>query len=386
MVSTASEQAGWRVLPATRLSLNLRAGQLFECIRVHAAICAMLFGPESSVIRDTLAQHATLPLFLTRQLAEHSLPAAVAALDLAAAAGGQADAEMLKTAVAAQEVAAKSLQVLLTRSLAPAAEPYFQRQQAAMLRLAEWLVAALPLACKEGDGSAVRVAWLQAAYLLARLCDALSSSYPAPSDEEQQAMAWAVARCLPRLEAALPLIQSLPGFSAAGVSAATYPFARLLGQAADISHVGSCQQLRQLLAGTDAGLRIAVALVPSRDAAEAAAHVTAQTLLHCSGLVNTCTLEMEEGQPAQTAEMEAAAAAAVQLHADGCRLLHRWAAAMGTAGQAQQALFDSIAKVAASAHWLLAVEPAGKTVALRCVLLAGLMPRRAHSSIACMHT
>lgn len=320
-------------------------------MRFHSAICGLLLGPEFDAVGAAIAQHATLPLFLIRQAAEHSLTAAVAALESAAAAAASSHShvEDPEAADIAPEAAANTLQVLLDEGLAPTAGPYLQRQQSAVLSLAQRLVAALPLACGDDGARFLRAAaWLQTACLLACLCGGLRDFCPAPTAEQRQQTAWAVLMCLPRLATALPLILSIPG-----LSVTAHPFAQLLRPPYAISSISSYEQLQQLLVGADAALRIAVALVPDGDAAEDALIATGQVLLHCSRLANSFATDAAGGQLVEPAELEAAAAAAAQLHADGCCLVHRWTASVGTAGTAQLAVSLGLAKAAVVAQRLL---------------------------------
>ena len=253
------------------------------------------------------------------------------------------------------QLAANALQVLLDASLAPAAGPYLQRQQAVMLSQAQRLAAALPLACDEGGASALRAAWLSTACLLARLCGRLSDSPPAACAERCPQTTWAVLMCLPRLAAALPLMLSAPG-----LSVAAYPFDELLQQHWEVDSIDSFEQLQQLLAGADAAVRIAAAMAPAVDleAADderteaAMAHITiANALFHCGTLACKFATDAIEGE--SNAQLPLAVRAALQLHADGCRMLHHCAAPNSIGLQVPRAVQQGLIAAYDAAHELL---------------------------------
>lgn len=306
----------------------------------HAATCLLLLGPEFEAVRTAVGQHAALPHFLMRQMLEHTLPAAVDRLEAAAGAAAHATASQApENLLQAWRLAMAALRVLLNADMSPAAQLYFQRHRPAVLRLAERLIASLPLEREQASGdTSLLSAWHLAACLLAKICSVLADRPAAlqqsslEAEQERQATAWAVVRCLPRLAAAVPLpdrVLEMDWPSRAAHTVVGQSIYQLLKQPAAIKDIDSCEQLRQLLAGTDAALHIVVALAPltagqETEAADAALDAGMPFLQHCGSVAHNFFSSAAGGQPVPAAQLPAVVSAAVQLHADGCRLVHRF--------------------------------------------------------------
>lgn len=312
-------------------------------MQCHASACLLLSQPRHGTVGASIAQHSTLPLFLARQLVEHSLPAALAALESAAAEDAGPAAPLPVDSL--RELVVGALTVLTDGGMQTTVQPYLQRQQSAVLHLAHRLVGVLPPADKTGAAPATIVLWRQAATLLANA--SMGPASQQATEAQAQAAAWTVMQCLPRLAAGLPMLQFLSDGSIAEVVNA---LSQLLLQPYQISGIGSHHQLTQLLEGADAALRISAALAPSlasQYGAAEAASLPAITVANCAQLAFGYVIQHP------SADLVAAAPAAVQLHANGCRLLHQWAAAGAAHGPALQVLHDGTTDAGMTATELL---------------------------------
>lgn len=319
-----------------------------------------------------MGRHALLPQLLVRQLVEFSLPAAADALEGAATAGPPSDlAAPFDTMFGLARSAAATL---MTSGSETAVRQCMRQQRPALLDLSARLIAALPLECEEeGSEGSWADAWRQVSLLLtwASMGDqpadqdaAAGQSSQAP-DAEAQAGAWAVLVALPRLAAAAPLVGRVAG--AANFQAWLKAILWVAHSACIDSTVGSLTQLRQALASADAVLCMAAAAMsgPAQsgglttpEVLTIQSNVLGQTAAHIHRVVSSAASEL----PA--AELAAAAKAAVKLHADGCRLLHRWAAATAEAGAGAlpslDKLHSSVVSLAVSSQPLLSEMPPGR--------------------------
>ena len=360
------------------------AGQLLKLMLHHARLCKLLHLPNFSEVWAAVRQRTALPELLARQLVEHSLPAAAARLE-AVAATGQPQG-LHPPCGGLWLVVSTAASVLMASSQETAVRQYLGLQQTALLQLSQRLVAALPLACEEeGSEENLGAAWEQATLLLAYACIARqpaeqqgAAGRSAEPDANAQANAWAVLEALPRIAAALPLMQSVPSPS---LTAWHTSHLWLLRQTVTNVRVHECSQLQQLFGGVDAGLRIAAAATvppPLGEAAAAAAHsmtpanavaiqaaVLAQTAALAQPLIQRTASELHATEDVAV-QLRAASRTALQLHADGCRLVHRWAAAAAEVRLQLARLHTGVCTIAQIAHWLLtAPAPSDQSTATR---------------------
>lgn len=329
----------------------LIAGRLLALLHHHAFMGQLVCTSSwLDAVSAAIAQHAALPHFLVRQMAEHSLPAAVAALALDAAAETQAVLRQPGKLMLQLTVSATA--VLLSSTVQPAAHAHLQRHRSAMLQTAQQLVAALPLPCQKGREILLASVWAPAAYLLAWACDVCPTDAQQGSQStqaEQQAAAWwAVVQSLPRFAATLPLMVQVPHL---GLAAASPAFQTLLAQCGKVGSIASCDQLQQVLEGANAALCVSIALQPGAltdqgvDLAEA---LPVAVLQLCSRLAQRFVAHAPDA-----AQLVPATAAAVQLHANGCRVIHRWVAADGAHADSLFQAFDAMSAVVHTAAMLL---------------------------------
>lgn len=312
-------------------------------------------------MRSAIVQHAALPQFLTKLLAEHSLPAAAEALELpAATAANASDDEQLAAKARrreALELITAAADVLSVPTL-KYTSIYLRSHQPAVLQLVQRLVTLLPTAELDG-GAPLAPLWLSVACLLNRACRSLHARHEQmqqssqEAEQERQVTAWAVVQCLPQLVAALPLV--LEGPSSEQLPVLTKVFGQLLAQVPDVSKVDSGEQLQQLLIGTGAAVHIAAGLQPERGAGPGLAKFQG---LAAAVLQNSAELAQNFACGCVTAgatalELAMPASAALQLHASGCRLLHRWAAAGEPDDMAVIILCDGLTLVGMAAQTLL---------------------------------
>lgn len=335
-------------------SVLRHADDLLKLTHDHACACQLLCGKQLRAISGAVAGNSTVQQLLVRQLAEHSLPAAVVLLESAAAVGPEGASQLPMPSGQAWDFAATAMRSLMAPGLQPAAQQYVQQQLPAMLQLAQRLVAALPAACDEGSQGSLCSAWWQAALLLLFACDAmggLAAVFEHGSEEaklKQRAASWAAVQCLPRLAAVLPLLLQSPAFDVP-LETASALFWQLFLQFDGVCctpgtsgfFVDDSEQLCQLLAGAEAAIRIAFAqqaAVPAArmqgdaGAAEALVELSIHALDNSAMETKCFASSLPERQLVGAEQLGSAGQAALQLHDFACRLVHGWAATAECAG------------------------------------------------------
>lgn len=330
----------------------------------------LLCKPELEAVSAAIAQHATLPQFIARLLITQSLPTAAEVLEVAAgvACEGAAAANKFMTADSTWHLVWAAVESLAAPGLQPTAAPYLQEQQPALLMLAHRLVAALPTTCEDSSRHVLCSAWLQVLCLLGNTCAQVTSGQSALQqgrqllEDRRRGTAWTIVQCLPLLAAAMPLLAATqPGGSLAALAP---KFEQLLQPAATLTRIDGHPELQQLLRAADAALHISAALQPAGAVASVVTGAEAAVALEAVHVVRAaadCAHHFVASRLGpEAAELAAAAPAALQLHADVCRLLHRWAADGGaTALLPEQALPCLLLSAVAAQRLLAAAEAAG---------------------------
>ncbi|PRW57863.1 DEAD DEAH box helicase [Chlorella sorokiniana] len=163
------------LLPAASLiaARVISEGKLLKLMHCHASLCKALTLHHLGTPPAAAAQRTALPPLVFQQLAEHSLPAAVAALE-SAAATGQTPPGMNFPFATLWNLAAAAASTLASSGTEAASQQYLQQQRPVLLQLVRRLMSALPIACsEEGSEPALGSAWRQATFLLAASASAI---------------------------------------------------------------------------------------------------------------------------------------------------------------------------------------------------------------------